>query len=598
MPTGSKVPRWKLDSIYPGFESEEYRDDRAALTKSSTSLLRKLDDQAAQKQSPAKWLKGVLKKLNAARALFENLMSYVYCRYATSTRDQKTVQELNNLEEAALPLKEAEALLRVRLKGMQKALPGLYKESKSIARHRYYLEEQIFLQNRQMSLAEENLAADLSRPGADAWGRLQETISSNLSVPWEGDEKKTVVQLRSLATSADRAVREKAYEKELGAWKSMEIPLAAALNGVKGFSVILDKRRNYRSSLERAAVLSRISTKTLDALIGVMEKSLPMFRGYLKSKAKLMGVERCAFYDLYAPVGATEKVWSFPEARTFIVEQFNSFSPELGDFANSAFKQGWIDAESREGKVGGAFCTFLPLAKESRVLANFDGSFDTVATLAHELGHAYHGSIMKDLPPLNQEYPMTLAETASIFCETLVFNRALETIGESERMGVLEIFIQGATAVIVDILSRYKFETAVFERRASGELSPEELCELMTRAQLDTYGDGLDRKQLHPYMWAVKSHYYSANLPYYNFPYAFGLLLGLALYSNYTRDQQDFPRRYKQLLELTGSASANDVTREAGFDIEDPAFWRSGIDVVAGRVKEFSLLVQKARPKP
>ncbi len=400
------------------------------------------------------------------------------------------------------------------------------------------------------------------------------------------------MELRSLAMHKDRAVRQKAYEKELEAWKSMEIPLAAALNGVKGFAAILDERRHYKSSLERAAFLSRISRRTLDALTGVMEKNLPLFRRYLKAKAKLLGVKRCAFYDLYAPVGATEKEWSFTDARKFIVEQFNTFSTELGDFAEAAFRQGWIDARPRKGKVGGAFCAFMPLAGESRILANFDGSFDSVSTLAHELGHAYHGSVIKDLPALHQDYPMTLAETASIFCETVVFNRALEGVeNDGERIGVLELFLQGATAVIVDILSRFRFEKAVFERRKSGELSPAEFSDLMIQAQIDTYGDGLDKKQLHKYMWAVKGHYYSADLSFHNYPYAFGQLLGLALYANYAAEPQGFPNRYKKLLQSTGRASATEVTREAGFDIESAEFWQSGIDVIARRVKEFIRLV-------
>lgn len=595
MASGSKAPRWKLDTVYPGYESAEYQRDRAELVKASRALITKLNDSVSKKKTPEKWLTYLLKKIDSAYALYANLESYVYCRYATDTRDEKTLAELNSMEEDVLQLKEAEVTLRNELFGLRKQLPRLYKASKTAERFRFYLNEQLLLQSRQMSPAEENLAADLSRAGGDAWGRLQETVSSNLSVPWKGEETKTVVELRSLAMHKDRAIRQKAYEKELDAWKSMEIPLAAALNGVKGFAVILDERRHYESSLDHAALLSRISPKALDALIGVMEKNLPVFRRYLKAKAKLIGVNRCAFYDLYAPVDATEKEWSFADARKFIVGQFNSFSSELGDFAESAFKQGWIDARPRKGKVGGAFCAFMPLARESRILANFDGSFDSVATIAHELGHAYHGSVMKDLPALHQDYPMTLAETASIFCETIVFNRALDSAeNDNERIGVLELFLQGATAVIVDILSRFKFEKAVFERRKTGDLSPAEFSDLMIRAQMDTYGDGLDKKQLHKYMWAVKGHYYSADLSFYNYPYAFGLLLGLSLYANYTTEPQGFPNRYRKLLQLTGQATAGEVTRGAGFDIESAEFWQSGIDVIARRVSEFSKLVTKA----
>ena len=593
MPRGSRVPRWQLDSVYPGYESEQYRNDREELRRLCTSLLKKIDDSATKKQSPGSWIERVLTKMDAAFGLYGTLEAYIYCNYSVDTKNTRTLAELSSIEEDALPLKDAQVRFRNELRPLRGKLGKLAKGSKTIDRFRFFLEEEAELADKQMTVAEENLASDLQRAGADAWGRLQGTISSNLSWPWEGDEEKTVVELRSLAMDPDRAVRKRAFDKELEAWKSMEIPLAAALNGVKGFTVILDRRRKYESPLDHAARQARISRATLDAQISTMEHNLGIFRGYLKQKARLIGGKKLAFYDLFAPVGEASRKWSFTNAREFIVRQFNTFSPELGDFAERAFGEQWIDAEPREGKVGGAFCAPMPKAGESRILANFDGSFDGLFTLAHELGHGYHSYVLKGLPYIQQDYPMTLAETASIFCETIVFNRAVTEGSDDDRLAVLELFLQSATQVIVDILSRYKFEQAIFERRERSELSPEELCELMTQAQLDTYGDGLDRKALHPYMWAVKSHYYSANLSFYNFPYAFGQLFGLGLYATYREDEQSFPAKYRQLLGMTGRATANEVTKSVGFDIEDPLFWQSGIDVIAARAKEFASLVEE-----
>ena len=372
----------------------------------------------------------------------------------------------------------------------------------------------------------------------------------------------------------------------------MEIPIAAALNGVKGFASILDKRRSYGSNVEHAAQLSRVSLETVEALTGTIESNLPLFRRYLHAKAKLLGVGKCAFFDLFAPVGSTERSFTFEQARQFIVDQFSAFSEELGAFADDACRQNWLDAEPRAGKTGGAYCQSMPLAEESRILLNFDGTFDSLFTMAHELGHGYHGLVMRGIPHLNREYPMTLAETASIFCETIVFNGAVKSAAPTERLGILETYIQGATQVTVDILSRFKFESAVFERRAAGELSAEEFCALMLEAQRTTYGDGLDDELLHPYMWAVKPHYYSPDYSFYNYPYAFGLLFGLGLYSQYGEDPEGFPARYRALLEMTGRATANEVTRQAGFDIEDRTFWQSGIDLIGERIEEFERLVE------
>ncbi len=593
MPSGSDTPRWQLDSVYPGYESEQYQEDRKALRKACASLLKRIDDSASRKQSPDKWIKDVLKKMNTAIGLYGTLEAYIYCNYSVNTKDTRTLAELSSIEKDGLPLKDAQVRFRNAIHPLRKKLDKLAGRSKAINRFRFFLEEEADLAKRQMTVAEENLASDLQRPGADAWGRLQGTISSNLSWPWEGEERKTVVQLRSLAMDPDRAVRKKAFEKEIEAWRSMEIPLAASLNGVKGFTVILDERRRYESPLDHAAKQARISRATLDAQISTMERSLGIFRSYLKTKARLMREERLAFFDLFAPVGGTTRTWTFADARDFILKQFSTFSQDLGEFAERAFSERWIDAEPREGKVGGAFCAPMPRPAESRILANFDGSFDGLFTLAHELGHGYHGHVLKDLPYIQQDYPMTLAETASIFCETIVFNRAVAEGSDDDKLAVLELFLQSTTQVIVDILSRYRFEQALFERRKTGELTPEELCELMTQAQLDTYGDGLDRDALHPYMWAVKSHYYSADLSFYNFPYAFGQLFGLGLYATYREDEQGFPAKYRQLLQMTGRATANDVTGSVGFDIEAPGFWQSGIDVIAARAEEFASLVEE-----
>jgi oligoendopeptidase F len=228
-------------------------------------------------------------------------------------------------------------------------------------------------------------------------------------------------------------------------------------------------------------------------------------------------------------------------------------------------------------------------------MCNYDGSFSSVTTVAHELGHAWHHECIKDSPYALTKYPMTLAETASIFAETIVSEAALAAAGPAERRFLLEMHLQDGCQVIVDILSRFYFEKAVFEARKKGELSPERLCGLMLDAQERTYGEGLDPAKRHPYMWAVKGHYYIPSLAYYNFPYAFGQLFGLGLYARYREEGPTFADTYRRLLGDTGSASAVEVTRRAGFDIETPTFWAKGLDVFAAQAEEFESLV--AGPK-
>jgi pepF/M3 family oligoendopeptidase len=529
------------------------------------------------------------------QSLYEEIASYVRTTYTTDTRDEHTLRKLNQIEEAGLPLKRIGVRFRNVLARIESTLPAVIAAEPFLREREFSLKEELFHQAHQMSESEEDLAADLSRSGIGAWSRLQQALSSTARAVWdEGTgQTKTIIELRSMAYDPDRSIREKAYRKELDTWQRLETPLAFALNGVKGFATSLDKRRFYGDSLEQAIHQDRITRPALHALVQAMEESLPMFRRYLKAKARVLGVRRAAFFDLFAPVGAAVRQWPYEEAAAYIIRLFEGFSPELGGFARNAFSRGWIDAQPREGKVGGAYCSSFPRCRESRILCNYDGTYSAVTTLAHELGHGFHHHVVKDAPLPHQDYPMTLAETASIFAENIVFNGTVASSEPAERLTIIEGFLQDATQVIVDILSRFKFESAVFDRRAHGELSPREFCDLMLDAQKATYGDGLDPDLLHPYMWAAKGHYYRQDVSFYNFPYAFGMLFGMGLYAQYQEHGASFVPQYRELLAYTGRANAVDVVKRAGFDIEKADFWRSGIGIIAARVEEFERLIEQ-----
>jgi oligoendopeptidase F len=584
------VPKWSLLSIYEDFETPKHQKDVEALKAGTTQVSMILQESPASVTEKTSWLKRVLDSVSTVLALNENLAAFAYTRYSTDTRDTSALRGLNAIEEISLDVQAVSVKLRNRMAELlADDLQTVLEAEPLLQPYAFILSEMIEEQQHQMSEQEEALAADLERSGGEAWGRLQEAVSSTISTIWneQTGEKKTVTELRALAYSADRAIREKAYRKELELWKMYEVPLASAINGVKGSAISLNKRRKYHDSLEKPLFQARITEKTLDSLIMVMEESLPMFREYLKLKASAAGLEKISFYDIFAPIKQDSKVWSFDEARNFIIERFSEFHPGMGAFAENAFSSAWIDAQPRDGKVGGAYCIGFPLQGESRVLCNFDGSLSSVSTIAHELGHAYHGFILKDEPPLLGDYPMTLAETASIFAETVIFHGAMVQAGKEEKVVVIENFLQESTQVIVDILSRFYFEKELFARREASELMPDELCSMMIDAQKKTYGDGLNPEELHPYMWAVKGHYYRPELAFYNFPYAFGQLFGLGLYARYQAEGDSFRDMYDKILYLTGRKSAGDVARHAGFDIEKPDFWRQGIAVIAGFVNEF-----------
>ena len=457
-----------------------------------------------------------------------------------------------------------------------------------------------------MERIEESIANDLQRFGGDAWSKLHEQIISNMV---DKDTGKTFNQLRNDAYSADRNLRKESYYKEIALLKQNEIAISSALNNIKGATISLNKKRNwgegFEGAINRSLFSSRLSRKSLDALIDAIEDSIPIWQEYLIEKAKSLNLkdekgnfEKCSFYDIFAPLvlqdSNKEKIWTYQQAKEFIIEKFSEFSSHMGDFVKIAFEENWIDAEIRKGKVGGAFCIDFPLQKVSRVLTNFSGSTSDILTLAHELGHAYHHYCIKELDYNLCSYPMTLAETASIFAETMVTNSMLKTASNSEKIKLLEMHLSDSCQTLLDILSRFYFEKSVFEQRENNELGAEDFCRLMNEAQNKTYGDSLTETK-HPYLWAVKTHYYSPNLDFYNFPYAFGQLFALGLYSQYKNNPNGFPLQYQELLKNTGSMTCEEVCKSAGFDITTKDFWLSGVKELKAELEEWKNCLSLAK---
>ncbi len=593
------VPRWSLDSVFPGFDSTLFTDTKKRLTLLAEEISLHLASVPADTSLFDAWLLRALGLENESAVVSGTLGSYCSAVYTVNTADTRALAEINAVEELCVPFSRLSVLFRNLLAARRNKVLSAVRNNALLAPYAFYFEESLFLQTRQMSEQEEDLASDLARSGADAWGRLQEQLTSSAEIVWDEStgETKTLTALRSLAFDPDRSVRRKAFEKETALCKSIEMSVAACINGVKGSSLTLNRRRNWNGALDQSLAQGRISRKALSSLISAMEQSLPHWRRYLAAKARLLGLERCAFYDLFAPVGNSVSEYGWKELEQTIIRTFSSFSPSLGNFAKKAFDNSWIDAEMRPGKIGGAYCTDMAMVKETRVMCNFDRSFSSLTTVAHELGHAFHAEVLKDQPPLLQSYPMTLAETASIFAETIVFHEELEKADEGGRLSLLEMHLQDGCQILVDILSRYYFEQSVMDARANADLSASQLCALMRDAQMKTYGEGLAADGYHPWMWVVKPHYYFSSLDFYNFPYAFGQLFAFALFARYKKEGPSFARTYEEILLDTGRMNAVELTRRAGFDIERAEFWQTGIDVFISTIDEFERLVDARQEK-
>lgn len=599
------LPHWDLSNVYPSLESKDFTEAVDQLKAQLDELDSYMSERSIHRAGPrpedsaelAETIGGYADRMNALLQLFGTLGAYVHSFVSTDSYNTTAKRIESELEVLGLRLDRQAVLFQGWIRTISEdpdALPAALAHEGSAKEHTFYLKESAEQSKYLMGEEEETLASELSLSGAVAWAKLQGVVSSQIKVPFEREgvvEDLPVTVIMNLRSDPDEDVRRRAYEAELEAWERVREPLAACLNGVKGSVVTLYKRRGRTDPLHETLDQARIDRETLEALLAAMRASFPMFRRYWHAKAERLGKPALPWWDLWAPVGRLDRRYSWNEAKDFILEQFGTFSDRLEAFAGRAYERNWLDAEPRDGKRAGAFCMRVPQVQESRVLCNFDGSLDQVTTIAHELGHAYHNETQKDKTPLQRRTPMTLAETASIMSETIVTDAALAQAADAdEELTILETFLISAAQVIVDIYSRYLFESEVFERRAQAELSADDFCEIMARTQKETYAEALEPGCVHSYMWTWKPHYYIPSLSFYNFPYAFGLLFGLGLYAIYQERGKDFLEDYDALLRSTGEGTAADLAGRFDIDLKEPAFWEGSLRVIEKRIDRYVAL--------
>ena len=580
---------WKLDNIYKDFSDPAFSQDLEKLKKlvaDGNAYMAKLAE-----VEPAEGLRTGISVLEQITEVAGKLMSYAMLRQAANTRDPEAASRTGQVMAVISDTAAGDAAFKAwaaKLPNLQELVasdPVLKDYTflfKNIERSSCYL----------LPGMGEEIMAKLQLSGGNAWGDLQQYLTSTVPVTYRG-ETINLSAVRNLAYDPDPKVRKDAYEAELSCYERIRDSVAFALNSIKLETLSDCGLRGYASPLARTLERSNMEQATLDAMLGAMDEFLPSFWKYLKAKAKLLGYEgSLPWYDMFAPVGKSSTKFTAQQARDYLVQLFTGFDQELADMVDRAFRDEWIDFYPRDGKTGGAFCAEVDCLQESRILTNFDGAFGDVVTLAHELGHAFHNLCIKDQRPLNKDYSMPLAETASTFNECVVMAAAIENAADKEeKMALIESQLQDATQIICDIYSRYRFEAEVFRRRPEEFMDADTLCGMMLDAQKACYGDGLDENILHPYMWVCKSHYYGPT--FYNFPYAFGGLFARGLYACYEREGKDFVPKYKKLLLTTTVASAEDTAKVADIDLTKKDFWRAALQTIADQIDLFCQLVEE-----
>ncbi|SES18593.1 M3 family oligoendopeptidase [Salipaludibacillus aurantiacus] len=442
----------------------------------------------------------------------------------------------------------------------------------------------------------EKLIQSLSVDGYHAWGEMYNTIVGRMKVEIEenGETKAlSVGQASNKLSDKSREKRKHVFDRYEKAWAQESDLFASTLNHLAGFRLETYGARGWDDVLKEPLQINRMKKETLEVMWQTISENKEAFVKYMNRKAELLGIERLAMYDISAPLSENVSEVSYDDAADMIVSQFNKFSPKMAEFAQKAFDEEWIEAESREGKRPGGFCTSFPMSEQSRIFMTYDGSASNVATLAHELGHAYHQYVMNDLPQISQRYAMNVAETASTFAEMIVADATVKAAKtEEEKIQLLDDKLNRSVAFFMNIHSRFLFETRFYDERKNGPISKERLNELMVEAQKEAYCESLS--DYSPSFWASKLHFHITGVPFYNFPYTFGYLFSMGIYAKASEEGAAFEEKYIDLLRDTGRLEVEELAiKHLNVDLTKPEFWQKAIDFLKQDLDTFMELTRK-----
>ena len=576
---------WSLDVFYKGVDDPALSADLARLE----AAIKEYDEavEGLCREDAVATLSRAILLDEETTVLFSRIAGYFSLRRSANSADAEGAAYLTKIQALAASTTKASVKFQ-KFVGSLDNLDQLIAADELLSQYDFYLHQTKKAVAHKLTDEAEVVFARMNISGGRAWGDLFSHLTATVKVDYKGGTT-SLSAIRGLADSDDPAERKAAYEAELACYDKIKDSIAFALNSIKAQVNTEAELRGFENPLAMTLEQSRMKKETLDAMLEAMREALPKFRQYLRHKAKLLGYEGgLPWYEILAPMGSADSTtYTVEEAHKYLVERFSTFAPDLAEMVDTAFREEWIDFYPRAGKVGGAFCSNQPFLGQSRILTNFSGSFGSVVTLAHELGHAYHGKQIESHRPMNMHYSMPVAETASNFNELIIVNNAIENAQGQHKIQLIESQIQDLTQIIVDIYSRFLFEDEVIRRRKNTFLFADDLCQIMLDAQKQAFGDGLDHNNLHPYMWCCKSHYYRAGLSYYNFPYAFGGLFSRGLYAKYLEEGEAFLPKYRQLLKATTVDTVEHVAGIAGIDLTHPDFWRQSLATIIDQIDMF-----------
>ena len=459
-------------------------------------------------------------------------------------------------------------------------------------------------QLRQMSdqllpVAQEQLLTRMAVTGLHGWGNLYKNLSGTLQCT-VGNEQLGLAAAFNQLSSEQQSIREQAWRGINTAWTENEQAAASILNNINGWRIEESGQRSHTRALhylDKSCHTSRISRNTLDALMEATHASRHIPQRALKAMAKLHNVEQLGPWDLMAPapIKSSGSI-NFNDAIDLIAKSFSQFSKPMGDFAIEMAERGWIDSEQTDNRSTGAYCGSFAKPRQPRIFITYNGTMTNVITLAHELGHAWHNRVMEDIPEAKIRYPMTLAETASIFAETLVRESLLNAASDNtQRLEIMWSEAETAAALMLNIPARFEFEQRLVETRQTNFVTADTMKDMMRESWQLWYEDSLS--EYDDMFWASKLHFSISGFGFYNYPYLFGYLFSLGIYAHKDQLQpgESFEEKYRNILRDTGSMTAEAlVEKHLGQDIRTPEFWLNSIGIVERSLMQFEELANAA----
>lgn len=595
--------KWDLESIFPGgSNSPQLKEKLDAIRGQLDKLTRLVTNWDAEKDSPTfKNLADILLVQEELSKGLSQVFTFIEAIQSADVSDKQAGTISGQIFELNSTFSTLQTILTKKMVAMPDDKWNELIELPAFKAIDFSLNETRTQGKELLSEAEEALINTLSIDGFQGWSDHYDSLVATIEIPFEDSEGQVHLlsagqAYNKMNTDPDNGVREQLFKKWEETWKNMAPLFSDTLNHLAGFRLADYKAHGVKDFLKLPLEYNRMKQETLDTMWKAVSEQKQPFIDYLNRKAQLLGKDKLSWQDTEAPViigDATAKVYPYDDGADFIVENFRKFSGKMADFAQYAFDHNWIEAEDRSGKRPGGYCSELPESKESRIFMTYAESPSEVSTLAHELGHAFHSHVMTDLPTLNQQYAMNVAETASTFAEMIVADATVkEAASKEEKITLLDTKIQNALAMFLNIHARFLFETSFYNERQSGVVTDERLSELMEEAQKEAYQDSLS--DYHPHFWASKLHFFIADVPFYNFPYTFGYLFSLGIYARSLEEGADFEDKYIDLLRDTASMSTEDLAmKHLAADLTKSDFWEAGIAIMKTDVSTFMELTQE-----